>query len=290
MPRFRRLAAEVADKEAKNGAIMVTQVGSTLRPKEMFYDSDLDIVAVYPGILPAGASRFEYKFNQKHKIEVNIIREPLNTFIRKLTDGNPFETICAQFGQPIVGKRILDDIPQPKPTFLTAARWMDNAAYHLSNMMAEYPMVSGTEFYTAAQKAARSALRAAVLVETKKLVETNADLVSELPTDIRDMYLELLTLRRESEHYNDTFTSKKVRSIKPTHEGKAFLTAEYLVRYGAKKVLSLNVPTLNAVLKDKIRTGESYQTAMLDFRDRRLIVLLRSKDGTSLRDVTIHLY
>jgi hypothetical protein len=290
MVNFDRLAMKAANEEVRKGANAVMHIGSTLHQEDIFYNSDLDVLAIYPKSLPPEASRAEYRFDKRNGIEVNIIREPEHRFCAKLAAGNPFEITSMKFGRPLVGKRVFDNMAVPEPTTTTAMKWMDNAAWHFTRMMMEYQMIDDIQtFYTTAQKAARSALRAAVLVKTRKLVETNAELIQNAEPDPAWAYLELLGLRRESEKYVDTFKAKEVRRIAGSVEARAFLKAEYLVRYGAKEVLSLSVPTVNAVLRDAGRHDERYRMGMLDFKDRKLTVLLSSKPDTPMRTVSVPL-
>ena len=290
MVKFGRLANKIAKAEAKKGAIAVMQIGSTLRPEGLFYNSDLDVLAIYPKSLPAGTSRAEYKFDQKSGIEVNIIREPKHWFCAKLAAGNPFEITSIKFGRPLAGKDVFDSMVVPEPAMPTAIKWMDNAAWHLTGMMTKYPAIPDIyEFYTDAQKAARSALRAVVLVKRRKLVEADDELMQNLDPNIAEIYSDLIKRRHESEHYMDMPDVRKTKRITGSRDGETLLKTEYIVRYGAKEVLSLNIPTVNTVLKDVIRHGESYGMGVLDLRDRKLTLFLGSKTASPMRVVSVSL-
>jgi len=97
----------------KEGAIFAFQVGSSLREKEFFENSDLDFLVVYKKRV---RKNFTVKFEKG--VEINIMRRSKEQFLSLLKEGSPVDLISLKFGKVLFGEDLVRELKMKnyKPT------------------------------------------------------------------------------------------------------------------------------------------------------------------------------
>lgn len=275
-----RLVDVYLKKLKKDNVVSIVQIGSSLRKKEFFGNSDLDLFTIYRNPV-----RDRLKVEYQDDVEVNIIRRGKQQFLKFLKEGDPVDLIALKFGKVLWDKGFFEKLKRAnlKPTAKTSEFWMHTASFNISDAFCNYSLPTCMCcYFKSLHHAARDFSRAIILKERNKLLEGDRDVIRELKKihpNLVSKYNLILAGRRRFDSFRDNHI--KVVRVRPNQRGKFLLACEDFVVLAYKIVLNINLPKFNNLISGleneyKIDHFSSY---FLEPEKRRLLIACVLKSG-----------
>jgi predicted nucleotidyltransferase len=178
--------------------ISIIQFGSSLYPKNMVIESDVDLMV----ILRRRVKNPIETFFDDIEVEAHLISK--RDFIKSIKNGFPLTLMAVKFGKVIYGPKDFLEKYRNKalPTRKTVEIWYDNAWRVFHFAILDYFSRGCVGCYLKdCHHAARSFLRAFIL-KTKNIVcEKDEEILLNIPKDIQRAYKKLIGIRKNGEKF-----------------------------------------------------------------------------------------
>jgi len=278
-----KLAKEYCKKLRKEGAISITQMGSSLRKDKFIDNSDLDLLVVYEKPVKKNI-KIEY-----NEIEVNILRRGKNQLVKLLIEGNPVDLIALKFGKVLFDKGTLKNLRNKnfKPTKQTIKKWMHTASFNLMSASHNYSLPACICcYFKSLHHAARDFSRAIILKEKGELIDGDKHIIKELKFLCPDL-IEKYGLILEGRKNFEKFEQKCVETvyIKRNELGRYLLAAEDFARRAFGIALNMKLPKVNKLisyLKEKYEIYHFHGFSLSPERKELLIGLILKDDEVKI--------
>ncbi len=175
--------------------VSLIHIGSSLRPKEMFPNSDIDFVVVI------NKKPKDWFTSVDSSYETNILTYSKQQFAKLIKEGSPVPLMAVRFGKVLLDKDFLKF--DAKPTEKTIETWMQNGFSVFSSAIMEFFAVSCACCYLKdAHHSARSFLRAHILKEKGILCESDADVLKNTDdAEMRRIFEKLIKFRKRLDSF-----------------------------------------------------------------------------------------
>lgn len=187
--------------------VSLVQIGSSLRPKEMFPNSDIDFVAILD---KKPKERF---VSVDSAMETGILPFSRWQFRAALKDGMPVAVMAVKFGKVLFDRKYFVKLAA-RPNKNTVETWMENGLSIFSSSIMEFFAVSCACCYLRdAHHSARSFLRAYILKKKGILCETDRDILRNTDDkELRKIFVKLIEFRKRIDAF--PFDFMKMRRMK----------------------------------------------------------------------------
>lgn len=190
--------------------VSLVQMGSSLRPKEMFPNSDIDFVIV---LNKKPKERF---VSVDSAIETSILPFSRWQFRKALKYGMPVAVMAVKFGKVLFDRNYFLKLAA-KPNENTVETWMENGLSIFSSAIMEFFAVSCACCYLRdAHHSARSFLRAMILRKKGILCETDGDIIRSIDDEeLRKIFWQLIKFRKNIDRFPfDFMKMRRMRRVK----------------------------------------------------------------------------
>lgn len=187
--------------------VSLVQIGSSLRPKEMFPNSDIDFVAIL------GKKPKDRFVSVDSAMETSILPFSRWQFRAALKDGMPVAVMAVKFGKALFDRKYFVKLAA-KPNKNTVETWMQNGLSIFSSAIVEFFAVSCACCYLRdAHHSARSFLRAYILEKKGVLCETDRDIIRNTDDkELKKIFGKLIKFRKNIDSF--PFDFMKMRGVK----------------------------------------------------------------------------
>ncbi|MFZ3076889.1 MAG: hypothetical protein WA139_00355 [Candidatus Aenigmatarchaeota archaeon] len=170
--------------------VSLIHIGSSLRPKEMFSNSDIDFVAVVK------KKPKDWFTSVDSSYETNILAYSKHQFRNLIKEGSPVPLMAVKFGKTLFDNNFLKF--DAKPTEKTIETWVQNGFSIFSSAIMEFFAAGCVCCYLKdTHHSARSFLRAQILKEKGILCESDKDIIKNTDDDgMRRIFEKLINFRK----------------------------------------------------------------------------------------------
>jgi predicted nucleotidyltransferase len=247
--KIKKISKEAINRiKSRFKPIAILQFGSSLHPKDMMVESDIDFLVVLRRKLKEPLEVFLFD-----SIEVAAHLLSKREFLEGVETGFPIVIMALKFGKVIYDpKGILKKFRRiALPTERTAEIWYENGWTVFSRAILEYISRGCVGCYLKdCHHSARSFLRSFLLKTKGILCERDKEILLNIPKEIRKFYKRIIEARREGENF--PFKPKfkiKAREIFRDSEAKPLLHLEKIVQYVIGEIEGKKMRSLREVVK-----------------------------------------
>lgn len=237
----REVASIVSQLKQKLGInlVAIVQIGSSLRPREMVEESDIDFVVVTKRKIP-----WKRRIRVDSSYETNILDYSGREFKRLLAKGEPVPLMTVKFGRIWFGRKWIVMFGEPKATNYTSERWHELGLRVYSMAIAEYFSGSCVCCYLKdCHHAIRSLLRAQIVRNKNLLCETDDDIINNTDdAKLGKLFVKLRQYRKKpSRILLSIYSSEKAMCGLHGRAAKPLLIAENIIHKIVAKVERKNI-------------------------------------------------
>ncbi len=190
-----------------SGIVSIIQFGSSLKPREMFSNSDIDFVVI------TKRKRKQRSIYIKSNFESDFLVYSKNEFKEMQEKGHPIALTAINFGKILYNKDKGFKLEQVEPTELTIKTWMNNGMNVFNSAIMEYfAMGCPCCYLKAVHHSARNLLKALILKNKDILCQTNKEILQNLPRKYQRKYQKLINYRKNLNDFE--FDIEKILKIK----------------------------------------------------------------------------
>jgi len=228
--------------------IVIIQFGSSLYPKNMMIESDLDLMVI---LRRRAKDPIETFLFDDIEVEAHLVSK--RDFIKSIKNGFPLTLMAVRFGIVIYGPRDFLEKYKNKalPTRKTIEIWYDNAWRVFNFAILDYISRGCVGCYLKdCHHVARSFLRAFIL-KTKNIVcEKDEEILSNIPKSIQRAYRKLIEIRENGENFPFKLKLKFEASfLFKDKEAKPLLLLEKIAKFVVKEMERKEMRSLREIVK-----------------------------------------
>jgi len=241
-----RKVKEIVKKKYK--PIAIIHFGSSLNPKDMMIESDIDLMAILKRRYKSSIEVFCFD-----SIEVCVHLVSKKDFEESVKIGFPLVLMAVKFGKQIYGpKRFLEKYKEKaNATQKTFEIWYDNAWRVFHFAVLDYVCTTCPGCYLRdCHHAARSFLRAFILRREGAICQRDEEILSRLPVKIQKLYRRLIEIRKNGEKFSfKPKLNRKASSLFKDREAHPLLLLEKIIRFVVKEIEGKDVKSLKDIAK-----------------------------------------
>lgn len=270
--------AKQLKRKFSSNLISIIQTGSSLRPNEMFPNSDLDFVVITKH---KPKERF---FSADSKFETNILAYSIYQFKKLLKEGNPIALMAAKFGKTLFNRN-LEDL-EAKQTNQTAKTWLENGLSVFGSAIMEYFSATCVCCYLKdTHHSARSLLRAYILKNKGILCASDYDILNNIEENYKRVFEKLIEYRQNLDNFPFDFMKlHKTREIKG-RSTKPLLMLEYLAQGIIHELKGKSMHSLRETIDSIKEPYDHIHSIRLSHESGQYIVsLVLNEAGRNIKD------
>lgn len=292
--KARKLEKEVRNVEMQlrkkfgRKLVSIVQIGSSLRPKEMFSNSDVDFVVILD---EKPKKRF---VSVDSAIETSILPFSRWHFGKALKDGMPVAVMAVKFGKVLFDRNYFSKL-NARPGKNTVETWMQNGLSIFSSAIMEFFAASCACCYLRdAHHSARSFLRAYILKKKGILCETDRDIIRSIDDEeLRKIFGHLIKFRKNIDSFPFDFMKMcRMRGIRGRSAAPLLLLeklAHKIIYLMHGKRMRTLAETIGRIKKPYDHIHSIYLTTRREGRKQKYLVSLVKK-GDDMEFLEFPLY
>jgi hypothetical protein len=261
----KRLIRAINEKYSDN-LVSLVQMGSSLRPNEMFPESDLDFVAI---LRRAPKDRFsighELRFQPTREFGLHMFSK--RQFVKELKEGRPIPLMSVKYGRIVLDDGFLERLGSSwEPTELTFKLWYDHGWTAWSRAICDLICADDCCYLRDCHHAARNFLRAWLLRKRRILCGTDKEILENISKEFKSDYSKLMKWRMGHSYTLDFMKMRKLKTISErSRYAKPLFTAERLITNIVSEIENKRLRSLIEVIAD---IDEPYDHIALIFAHR----------------------